>query len=88
MQSWLTEKDPDAGKNWRQKEKGVAEDATVNSTTDTMDMNLGILQEMAEHRGAWWAAVNGVMKSWTQLSNWTITNNRKQKSISKTDIFV
>ena len=27
--SWLTGKDPDAGKNWRQKEKGTAEDETV-----------------------------------------------------------
>ena len=27
--SWLTEKDPDAGKDWRQKEKGVAEDEMV-----------------------------------------------------------
>ena len=27
--SWLTEKDPDAGEDWRQKEKGVAEDGVV-----------------------------------------------------------
>ena len=27
--SWLIGKDPDAGKNWRQKEKGAAEDETV-----------------------------------------------------------
>ena len=29
MKSWLTKKDPDAGKDWRQKEKGVAEDEIV-----------------------------------------------------------
>ena len=29
MQSWLTEKDPDAGKDWGQEEKGVAEDEMV-----------------------------------------------------------
>ena len=27
--NWLIEKDPDAGKDWRQKEKGVAEDEVV-----------------------------------------------------------
>ena len=26
VKNWLIEKDPDAGKDWRQKEKGVAED--------------------------------------------------------------
>ena len=29
MKSWLTEKDPDAGKDWREKEKGATEDEIV-----------------------------------------------------------
>ena len=29
LKSWLTGKDPDAGKDWRQKKKGVAEDEMV-----------------------------------------------------------
>ena len=29
VKSWLTGKDPDAGKDWRQKEKGATEDETV-----------------------------------------------------------
>ena len=29
LKSWLTGKDPDAGKDWRQKEKGAAEDEMV-----------------------------------------------------------
>ena len=33
--------------------------------TDTMDMNLGKLQEMVRDREAWCAAVCGVTKSWT-----------------------
>ena len=45
----------------------------LDTITDTMDMNLSKLQEIVEDRGAWHAAVHGVAKSWTQLSNWTIT---------------
>ena len=37
--------------------------------TNSMDMNLSKLQEIVEDRGAWWAAVHGVTKSQTQLSN-------------------
>ena len=36
---------------------------------DSMDMNLGKLQEMVMDREAWHAAVHGVTKSWTRLSN-------------------
>ena len=44
-----------------------------DSTTDSMDMNLSKLQEIVEDRGAWSAAVHGVTKSQTRLSNWTTT---------------
>ena len=36
-----------------------------------MDMNLSKLWEIAENREAWYAAVHGISKSWTQLSDWT-----------------
>ena len=47
----------------------MAEDEMVRSITNSTDMNLSKLQETVEDRGAWRAAVHGVAKSWTQLSN-------------------
>ena len=41
----------------------------LDSITDSMDMSLRKLQEILENRGAWPAAVQGVAKSGTQLSN-------------------
>ena len=64
MKSQLIGKDLDAGKDGRQKEKGVAEDE-IDSITDSIDMNLSKLWEIVKDRGAWCAAVLGVVKSWT-----------------------
>ena len=64
MKGQLIGKDPDAGKDRRQKEKGAAEDE-IDSIPDSMDLSLSKLRETVKDRGAWCAAVHGVAKSWT-----------------------
>ena len=49
----------------------------LDGITDSKDMSLSRLREMVEDKGAWWAAVHGVAKNWTRVSNGTATAQSK-----------
>ena len=66
--SWLTGKDPDAGKGRRR--RGLQRMRWWDGIIDSMHMSK--LKEIVKDGEAWHATVHGVTKSRTQLSHWTI----------------
>ena len=81
--NWLTGKDPDAGKDWRQEEKVQQRTRRLDVITDSKDVSLSNFWEIVKDREAWRAIVHGVTKSQTRLRDWTraiITKNSSDVS--------
>ena len=58
VKSRVIRKDPDAGKDWRQKEKGRQRMRCLDGITDFVDMSLSELQELVTDREAWRATIH------------------------------
>ena len=83
--NWLIWKDPDAGKDWRWEEKGTTEDEMVGWHHRFNGLGFGWTLGVGMDREAWHAAVHGVAKSQTWLSDWTELNWTEHSMCSVND---
>ena len=71
VKNWLIWKNPDAGRDWGQEEKGTTEDEMAGWHHWLDGRESEWTRELVMDREAWHAAILGVAKSQTRLSDWT-----------------
>ena len=94
--SWLIGKSLMLQGFWGQEEKGMTEDEMAgwhhrlngHKFEWTLDMSLSELQELVMDREAWRAAIHGVIKSRTRVSDWTELNWCQNYQVFKYDVKV
>ena len=75
------------GKIEGRRRRGRQRKRWLEGITDAMNMNLGKLQETVRDGEAWSAAIHGVAKNWTRLSNWTTIRTARCKGAGKMTCF-
>ena len=77
VKSWVKGKDPDAGKDWRQEEKGMTEGDIVGWHHQLNGHEFEQALGDGKGQGSLCAAVHGAAKSQTRLSDWTATREHR-----------
>ena len=82
VKSWLIGKDSDAGRDWRQEEKGTTEDEMAGWHHWRDGLESEWIPGVGDRQEAWRAVIHGVAKSQTWLSNWTEQMSSRQLAFS------
>ena len=80
---WLIGKDSEAWRDWGQEEKGTTEDEMAGWHHGLDGRKSEWTAGDGDEQGAWCAAIHGVAKSWTWLSDWTQLNWKRWKELEK-----